>query len=841
MWLSGHNFIPPRQFLGRLIIFWAIFAAPSSLLAQMVPVPSNESTATAVEIPEDLTQDQVRDLIAHLSDDQVRELVIAQLDKLAAEQGQAGDPATYVSHLSDGFDVARVTLARAFNSNNEIYTLPKSIWQQMTGHGQISGWYILFQLIGLLVVGWIARLLTRRMLAKASTKSEGALPLGKRFDLACYGIFTGMLELGAFAVGAYLFIKITGQQTPMAQIFWYQVIWCLVLIKLVMLGVKQVVSLDSPDASLVSVSSNVAKQALAWTLILTTFLVLPRPLVNMVVDFGASVETELLLSIIFGGGFILLLIALMIHLRHYGTELIAAKDGKSGRIRMTFARNWWLLAIVYLLVIWFMAIGKRAATGESSLVPGLTSIILFLLIPYFDRGLQWLITRYFEDKEEEEEIPPADTAAEEIPPADTAGDEGIPSAGGSADVATAESVPAEAAAVEPTADANIEANTSNAAPAYAAAAMTAPTASTNTVTTVPADAAADIVATAQSNAPVYIATALRYARVLMVVLILGIFMRLWDIDIRAMSAQLLGPRFADALFDIGITVLLTWALWGVIRISIERQLDTGETPGEELEEAEAGGLGGTRVETVLPLIRIFIKITLIVMAVLISLSALGVNIGPLIAGAGVVGIAIGFGAQTLVRDIVSGFFYLIDDAFRIGEYVVIDQIRGTVEKISIRSFQLRHHNGPVHTIPYGEIRTLTNWSRDWAIMKCELRVPFETDIEKVRKMIKKIGIEMMEDPQWGPLLLAPVKSQGVNRMDDSALIVRFKFTAVPGQQYLIRREAFVRIQRAFEAEGIQFAPRRVLVEATTPQEAIKGAGAVLDQEEAGKTPPKDNM
>jgi small-conductance mechanosensitive channel len=247
-------------------------------------------------------------------------------------------------------------------------------------------------------------------------------------------------------------------------------------------------------------------------------------------------------------------------------------------------------------------------------------------------------------------------------------------------------------------------------------------------------------------------------------------------------------------------------------------------------EAEAGGLGGTRTETILPLIRAFIKITIIVMTVMACLSALGVNIGPLIAGAGVIGLAIGFGAQTLVRDIVSGFFYLVDDAFRIGEYVVIDQIRGTVEKISIRSFQLRHHNGPVHTIPYGEIRTLTNWSRDWAIMKCELRLPFETDIEKVRKMIKKIGIEMMEDPVYGPLLIQPVKSQGVNRMDDSALIIRFKFTAVPGQQYLIRREAFVRIQRAFEAEGIHFAPRRVLVEATTPQEAVKAAGAVLDQE-----------
>ena len=255
---------------------------------------------------------------------------------------------------------------------------------------------------------------------------------------------------------------------------------------------------------------------------------------------------------------------------------------------------------------------------------------------------------------------------------------------------------------------------------------------------------------------------------------------------------------------------------------------------------EAGKLGGTRTETILPLIRIFIKITLIVMTVMICLSSLGVNIGPLIAGAGVVGIAIGFGAQTLVRDIVSGFFYLIDDAFRIGEYVVIDQIRGTVEKISIRSFQLRHHNGPVHTIPYGEIRSLTNWSRDWAIMKFELRIPYETDIEKVRKLIKKIGIGMMEDPVYGPLMLAPVKSQGVNRMDDSALIIRCKFTAVPGQQYLIRREAFTRIQRAFEEEGIQFAPRRVLVEATSPQEAAKAAAAAIDREGEGEEPAQQN-
>ncbi|MGD8841717.1 MAG: mechanosensitive ion channel, partial [Gammaproteobacteria bacterium] len=114
-------------------------------------------------------------------------------------------------------------------------------------------------------------------------------------------------------------------------------------------------------------------------------------------------------------------------------------------------------------------------------------------------------------------------------------------------------------------------------------------------------------------------------------------------------------------------------------------------------------------------------------------------------------------------------------------------------------------------------------------------IPFETDIEKVRKIIKKIGQDLMEDETFGPLLLAPLKSQGVNRMDDSALIIRCKFTAVPGQQYLIRREAFTRIQRVFEEEGIHFAPRRVLVEATTPQGAAEAAAAAIDREGEGQS------
>ena len=118
MQLSGTSFLPPRSCLGLLAIFWVLFATPSSLLAQMLPGSSSEPAVTVVEISEHLTQEQVRDLIAHMSDDQVRDLVISQLDKLAAEQNQAGDSAGYINHLQNGFDVARNTLMRALQADN---------------------------------------------------------------------------------------------------------------------------------------------------------------------------------------------------------------------------------------------------------------------------------------------------------------------------------------------------------------------------------------------------------------------------------------------------------------------------------------------------------------------------------------------------------------------------------------------------------------------------------------------------------------------------------------------------------------------------------------------------
>jgi len=190
---------------------------------------------------------------------------------------------------------------------------------------------------------------------------------------------------------------------------------------------------------------------------------------------------------------------------------------------------------------------------------------------------------------------------------------------------------------------------------------------------------------------------------------------------------------------------------------------------------------------------------------------IGVNVSPLFAGAGVVGIAVGFGAQTLIRDIFSGAFFLIDDAFRKGEYIDLGDVKGTVEKISVRSMQLRHHLGALNTIPFGEIKVLTNYSRDWVIMKLPLRVTYDTDVEKVRKLIKKLGERLLDDPVIGQNFIEPLKSQGVIEMQDSAMIIRVKFMTKPGDQWLVRKKVYEEIRQLFEREGIHFAHREVTV------------------------------
>jgi len=301
-----------------------------------------------------------------------------------------------------------------------------------------------------------------------------------------------------------------------------------------------------------------------------------------------------------------------------------------------------------------------------------------------------------------------------------------------------------------------------------------------------------------------------------------------------------GEDLVRAIFTTLVAYALADIVWQATRLPIEQRI---RDEGEGLQEHEGEGGGGTarsRLGTLLPLLRSFVLVVLVIIVSMVALSAFGVDIGPLLAGAGVVGLAIGFGAQSLVRDIFSGIFFLVDDAFRLGEYIEIEQLRGTVESISIRSMQLRHHRGAVHTIPYGEIRSITNYSRDWVIMKLEFRVPYDTDLQLVKRLIKQIGKELAADPVTGPALLEPLKSQGVRRVEEFNMVLGVKFMAKPGEQFVVRREAYQRILAAFAANGIHLASREVKVEApggvqADPAAMAKIAAAAAAEADARET------
>lgn len=321
----------------------------------------------------------------------------------------------------------------------------------------------------------------------------------------------------------------------------------------------------------------------------------------------------------------------------------------------------------------------------------------------------------------------------------------------------------------------------------------------------------------------------RIGRALLLAIIIVVIANVWDIDYSNLASAGLGVRIAASMFEILFILAAGYLVWEIVTLWLNRKLADEQTAAgidleaEEPGGGEGGGVGGTRLSTVLPLVKMAAQVSIVTITVLIALGNMGIDITPLLAGAGIVGLAIGFGAQTLVKDIVSGLFFLVDDAFRVGEYLEIDGTVGTVEKISVRSLQLRHHQGPVHTIPYGEIPKITNNSRDWVIVKLKFTVPFDTDVNKVKKLFKQIGKDIMETP-YADDIIQTFKSQGVYDVNDVGIVVRGKFMAKPGKQWMIRKDVYARVQKIFSENGIEFARREVRVKMPETEEGADAAG-----------------
>ncbi|RUM45651.1 MAG: hypothetical protein DSY80_03090 [Desulfocapsa sp.] len=342
-------------------------------------------------------------------------------------------------------------------------------------------------------------------------------------------------------------------------------------------------------------------------------------------------------------------------------------------------------------------------------------------------------------------------------------------------------------------------------------------------------------------------TAGRSIRLLVLAALLIWATSLWGYHIPYASAV------AGAVFQSLTAMALGLVTWRFASSYIERKI--AESTPEEKEESGDDEFGGAtqrgRGYTLLPMVRKVLASVLLVMVSLVVLSSIGVDIGPLLAGAGVVGLAVGFGAQKLVSDVFSGFFYLLDDAFRVGEYIQASSVSGAVEAITLRNVMLRHHRGMLQIVPYSDLGAITNFMRGGIIVKFNLEFPYDADVDKIRKVIKKVGKAMLADEEFGDDFINPVKSAGVRDITGSVMTIRVKFKAKSGTHFVIRREAYRRITEALSAQGIHYAHKKVIVELPeSMQEASPGqkeklleAGAAAEMvrlEEEKKADGKEN-
>ena len=283
----------------------------------------------------------------------------------------------------------------------------------------------------------------------------------------------------------------------------------------------------------------------------------------------------------------------------------------------------------------------------------------------------------------------------------------------------------------------------------------------------------------------------------------------WGIDLESMAArETMMTRMAHGALSAVAILLIANLIWHVAKAAIDIKLAETVDPGlPNTPEARRRA----RLRTLLPIFRNILYVVVIVVALMMALAAMGVEIGPLIAGASFVGVAIGFGAQGFIRDVIAGMLYLLDDAFRVGEYIQSGNYKGTVEGFSIRSVRLRHQRGAVYTVPFSLLGAVQNQSRDWIIDKLTVGITYDSDIDLARKLIKQVGLELAEEPDFKPVILQPLKMQGVDAFGDFAVQIRMKMMTLPGENFVVRRQALFRIKKAFDAHGIKFALPKVQI------------------------------
>ena len=746
------------------------------LLQKSAQAPAPASPASDKQHPDKQTVDS---LVAVMDDEQVRRLLIEELKAQAAreqlataQKNEIGGVAGVIHGIKNRIGSIRERIETLKNSDGVNIREDYPAIYKFMGGGEKAGTpvktilSVVLVFIGAMFLDWVFRrylLSTRKKIVDSVPPSLpgrlGRLVLRAGLDSLSIGVFTV-----AVIIISYAFLA----NTPAQRILVASYLAAIVIFRLFVMLFRFLFSVDVPALRVLPLTDATARYLSRWLLV-NVFIIFFGITTSAIFRLAGMRELDYILMTTLIGGVSAGIFIFMI-LQKKKQVAAALTGGKSGTgLTAYLAAYWHHAAILGVVLILVFSTYSRVLYGKTGLV-GIKTLLIIGLYILFDWLLRKALKAIFGF---------APKTGGEKPSTPEAASDGIAAKTGAEEEPTKTAVlPSDVASGS---EAEEESPEGEKGPAK--------------------EAKAPQKTVYVGRMKIVVKNGLRIA--------LAVYALFWVLAVWGIRLSV-GEAISRALFNILITVAVCYVGWELLNAKIQQKIQE-EMPDAD-DEMEEGGAGGSRVATLLLILRRFFLAVIVIMATLVALSSVGVDIGPLIAGAGIIGLAIGLGAKSLVTDIISGLFFMLDDAFRIGDYIDIGSAKGMVEKLSIRSMKLRHPRGMVNTVNFGDIGTVTNFSRDYIITKLDFRIKYDTDVEKVRKIIKKkVYKEILKNEELAPKLLAPIKSQGVRQMEDSAMVMRVKYKTKPGEQFAIRKEVYRLMREAFEKAGIEFAHKNVTV------------------------------
>ncbi len=307
---------------------------------------------------------------------------------------------------------------------------------------------------------------------------------------------------------------------------------------------------------------------------------------------------------------------------------------------------------------------------------------------------------------------------------------------------------------------------------------------------------------------------MRVVRIAVFVGAIVVVLRLWGFDFSTLRGSPIYAIFS-VLGRIAVILVLALAAIELGQLGINRVFN-------RIAQQSRSPRRAAQIRTLGPLLSGLATTIVVIIAAMMALSEVGVEIGPLLAGAGIVGLAVGFGAQTIVKDFLTGLFLIMEDSVSVGDVVKIGEFSGSVESMSLRTIKLRDFNGTLHIFPYSEAQVIHNQTKDFSFAVFEFPLDHNNDIAKALDLMKETGDELKRESSFAGLIVSPIEIAGVDKVSEAGVTLKARIRTAPGKQWTVQREYLRRIRLAFEREGIDFTQsttRLIAPEPASPPQA----------------------